>query len=169
MQLVCLCIVFLCIIFNIYNYAYERHNILRLFLFFFLWCVFWYMTNLQLYPNLTHSLIFLWNKMGVGGRTILTELCKGCFLLPYFSFTVAGWPWLDTMYLPSHFITHFLSKNILMGQDKGSLMKQKQMPCMEAKENKRFVLYFPSLSNVQQLPGKQDFSTPCDFFRRQAQ
>jgi len=30
-----------------------------------------------------------------------------------------------------------------MGQDKGSLIKQKQRLCMEEKENKRFILYFP--------------------------
>jgi len=32
----------------------------------------------------------------------------------------------------------------LMGHDKGSLIKQKQRPCAEAKENKRPILYFIS-------------------------
>jgi len=36
----------------------------------------------------------------------------------------------------------------LMSQDKGSLIKQKQRPCVVAKENKRFILYFPSAGNV---------------------
>ena len=46
-----------------------------------------------------------------------------------------------------------MEKN-LMGQDKGSLIKQKQRLCVEAKENKRFILYFPSAGDVQPLPGK---------------
>jgi len=37
----------------------------------------------------------------------------------------------------------------LMGQDKGSLIKQKQRLSAEAKENKKFVLYFPSAGTVQ--------------------
>lgn len=50
------------------------------------------------------------------------------------------------MYLPSHFFSPLLSKDNFMGWDKDILMKQKQRSCMEAKKNKRFVLYFPSAS-----------------------
>lgn len=42
-------------------------------------------------------------------------------------------------------------KKTLVCQDKGSLMKQKQRPLMESKENKRFILYF---RYVQPAPGK---------------
>jgi len=41
----------------------------------------------------------------------------------------------------------------LMGQDKGSLIKQKQRPRLEVKENKRFILCFLSAGHVQPLPG----------------
>lgn len=41
-----------------------------------------------------------------------------------------------------------------MGQDKGSLIKQKQRPCTKVKENKRLIPYFPSAGDVQSLPGK---------------
>jgi len=42
-----------------------------------------------------------------------------------------------------------------VGKDKGSLIKQEQRLTVEAKENERFVLYFPSADNVQPLPGLQ--------------
>ena len=47
----------------------------------------------------------------------------------------------------------------LVGQDTGSLRKQNQKPCMEATENKRFALHFPSVDEVQPLPSKQCFRT----------
>ena len=43
----------------------------------------------------------------------------------------------------------------LVGQDKDSLIKQKQRLRVEEKENKRFILYFPSAGDVQPLLGKQ--------------
>lgn len=46
---------------------------------------------------------------------------------------------------------------ILMGQEKGSLIKQKQRLSAEAKENKRFVVYIPA-GNTQTLPGKEGFT-----------
>lgn len=39
----------------------------------------------------------------------------------------------------------------LVGQDGGSLIKQKHRLHTEAKEDKRFIFYFPSASNVQPL------------------
>jgi len=42
----------------------------------------------------------------------------------------------------------------LLDQDKGSLIKLKERPCLEAKENRTFILYFSSAGNVQPLPGK---------------
>lgn len=45
-----------------------------------------------------------------------------------------------------------------MGQDEGSLITQKQRLHTEAKANKRFILYFPSPSNVQPLPRKYCFT-----------
>ena len=81
---------------------------------------------------------------------------------------VVGWPWLDARCPPSRSITPLLrrtrgwenkmEKN-LVGEDKGSLIKQKQRPRVEAKENRRFILSFPSAGDVQPLPGKQGFST----------
>lgn len=44
-----------------------------------------------------------------------------------------------------------------MGQEKGSLIKQKQRLSAEAKENKRFVVYIPA-GNTQTLPGKEGFT-----------
>jgi len=41
-----------------------------------------------------------------------------------------------------------------MSQDKGSLIKQKWRWCTEAKENKIFILCFPSAGDVQALPTK---------------
>jgi len=54
-----------------------------------------------------------------------------------------------------------------VGQDKGSLIKQKQWPCMEAKENEIFILYFPSAGDIQPLPGQQGFNTCSDCSGRQ--
>jgi len=46
----------------------------------------------------------------------------------------------------------------LVGQEKGSSVKQKQRPLMEAKENKRFILYFSSSGHAQPLSRKYGFS-----------
>lgn len=43
-------------------------------------------------------------------------------------------------------------------KEKGSLIKQKQRPDSEAKENKIFILYFPSTGDVKPLPDEQSFS-----------
>jgi len=53
------------------------------------------------------------------------------------------------------------------GQDEGSLIKQKQRPCAEAKENKRFILYFPSAGDVHPLPRKKGFSAHIICSKRQ--
>lgn len=57
----------------------------------------------------------------------------------------------------------------LVGQDKGSLIKQKQRPLAEAKENKIFIftLYLSPAGNLQPLLRKLGFSTRSGFFRRQ--
>lgn len=39
-----------------------------------------------------------------------------------------------------------------MGQDKGTLIKQRQGAHMKAKASERFILYIPSASNVQPPP-----------------
>ena len=59
-------------------------------------------------------------------------------------------------------------KKTLVGQEKGSSIKQKQRPHTEAKENKRLILYFPSAGDVQPPPGKQGFSTHSGCSGRQA-
>lgn len=41
-----------------------------------------------------------------------------------------------------------------MGQDTGSLIKQKQRLHVEVKANKRIILYFSSAGDVQPLPRK---------------
>lgn len=56
-------------------------------------------------------------------------------------------------------------KNNLMDLDKATLTKQTL--CVEAKENKIFILYFPWADNDQPLPGKQNFSMHSVFFGRQ--
>lgn len=57
-------------------------------------------------------------------------------------------------------------KKILEGQDKDSLIRQKKMLYVEAKENKRFLLYFASADDDQPLPGKQVVSRCSGFCRR---
>lgn len=44
-----------------------------------------------------------------------------------------------------------------MDQDKGSLIKQNERLCVEAKKNKIFIFYFLSAGEVQPLPRKQGF------------
>jgi len=46
----------------------------------------------------------------------------------------------------------------LVGQYKGSLIKQKQRPHVEAKENMRFIFHSPSAGDARSLPWKHGFS-----------
>lgn len=95
---------------------------------------------------------------------ILSHTLKSAFL----NTDMVGSPWLEARTPPSHPITALLSRTggggesdeiNLMAQGKGSLTKQKQRPCTEAKENTRFALSVPWAGHTLPLPGQQGFST----------
>lgn len=52
-------------------------------------------------------------------------------------------------------------------KEKGSLIKQKQRPDREAKENKIFIIFFPSTGGVKPFPEKQSFSMCSSHSRKQ--
>lgn len=84
--------------------------------------------------------------------------------MEFFCFNLRSLWWVDIDWVPtkpSSFSRmgrgEIRWKETLVDQNKGSLAKQKQRPCVEAKKNRRFILYFPSAGDVYPLPRKEWF------------